>query len=123
MTLWYAQPMELIAQEYHQIAIKLLRVTDYVGDSIEHSLQLIGHRLWRCCIQCITLVTKACTSVAADSLSSDPLIHSPLDVPNSILNLFLLFRDHKPESLSFGDENITPVQPLELKWRQWHDYC
>ena len=62
-SLWYVQLMELILQECRQTTCELMSVTD-------HSLQPIAHRLWRSCINCITVVDKS----LPDSLSSDQQI-------------------------------------------------
>ena len=49
-------PNEVIVDEWRQTAIKLPCVTDHTGGSIEHSLQLVGNRLRRPCIDCVAIV-------------------------------------------------------------------
>ena len=48
--------MKLVVSKCRQTAIKLPCVTDHTGGSIEHSLQLVGNRLRRPCIDCIAIV-------------------------------------------------------------------
>ena len=47
--LWYIQPMKLVVEERRQTAIELSCVTDHMGGSIEHSLQLVGILLYTFC--------------------------------------------------------------------------
>jgi len=56
VTLRHIQPVQFVMQEYRQTAIKLLLVADYLGSTVEHSLQLICDRFRSSCIDSIAII-------------------------------------------------------------------
>ena len=52
----HIQPVQFVMQECQQTMIKLLRVADYSGGGVEHSLQLIRDRLRSSCIDSVAVI-------------------------------------------------------------------
>ena len=55
-TSWHIQPAQFVMQECWQTTIKILRVADYSGGGVQHSLQLICDRLRSFCIDSVAII-------------------------------------------------------------------
>ena len=62
-SLRHIQPVQFVMKESRQTTIKFLRVADYSGGGVEHSLQLVSDRLRSSCIDNIAIINPCISRI------------------------------------------------------------